>query len=66
MLQSIVFDKESFTLRRAKAWLHKHHLIPIKDVHHTVNSYRFRMSPPKRARRYYSKYVDDGVLFIFD
>ena len=58
MLQSIVFDKEYFTLRKAYAWLYKHRYEPLKDVHITPNSYRFRMTPPKKGKRYYSKYID--------
>ena len=66
MLQSIIFDKQLYSLREAKHWLLMHHYKPIKPVHSTTNFYRFRMSEPNPRNRYYTKHITDGIMFIFD
>lgn len=66
MLQSILFNKNIWTLQTAKRWLFDHSYRPIKSVDITANFYRFRInSPPiSQNKRYYTKEMDDGVLFI--
>lgn len=66
MLQSVIFDKNIWTLTEARHWLMKHKLRPIKSVHITANYYRFRMNEPVPNARYYTKEIDDGVLFVIE
>ncbi len=44
-LQTILFPKDKFTLRQARAWLKEHEFSDSK-VDETENSYRFRQQPP--------------------
>lgn len=64
MIQSIHFSKKLFTLSETRQWLKHYGLVPMKAVHETDNFYEYRMNPPYKGR-YYSKYVQVGVLFIF-
>ena len=64
MLQSIHFDKTYYKLREAKDWLLRHGILPIKRVHKTGKFWEFRIINPTNGR-YYSKYIDTGILFIF-
>lgn len=63
-LQSVVFNRNYFTLAEAKHWMRKHDF-PIYKVHTTPNTYRFRQEPPNRYRRYYSKEITYGVTLVF-
>jgi hypothetical protein len=55
MLQSIVFDKDHWSLKSAKSWLKKHKYKVGLDE--KPNSYRFRQSPVKKNVRYYTKTI---------
>lgn len=64
MLHAILFDKKLFSLPNAKEWLRRHDYVPLKDVHETKGYWRFRISPPVKGI-YYSKFITDGILFVF-
>jgi hypothetical protein len=66
MLQSIHFDRNIWTLHNARNWIINHHIKPIKSAHVTDRWIMYRISEPIQTDRYYSKYITDGVLYIFD
>lgn len=65
-IQAILFDRNIWTLLSAESWLKKHELYPIKKVHITKNYYRYRMTEPKKNKKYTTVKIDeyDGILFI--
>ena len=65
MLQSVHFKRSLWTPLRATKWLIDHDIVPIKESHLTRDWIMFRIATPGFGR-HYSKYVTDGVLFIFD
>ena len=65
MLQSIHFKKNIWDKKSSKEWIKRHNIIPMKPAHETENWIQYRISPPSRGH-YYSKYITDGVLFIFN
>jgi hypothetical protein len=64
MLQSIVFSKELFTPRKVLNWLmlhgYKHNKLDVE-----TNTIRARQEQPKKNKRYYSKVIGNGIVFVF-
>ena len=52
-IQSILIDKNYFTLEQANDWIKDKGFRPIKKVHETSNLYRFRITDPKLYSRFY-------------
>jgi hypothetical protein len=51
-IQAVLFDKrKNWTTTKAKRWLNKHHLKPIKEVHETKNELRYRIQEPNSKRK---------------
>ena len=44
--QAVIFDKDIWDTSRAKRWLNKNKLYPIKRVHETMHFYRYRIREP--------------------
>ena len=65
MLQSVHFKRDIWTPNSARLWLLSHNIVPIKPLHATETMLKYRISEPKHGK-YHSKYVTNGVLFIFD
>lgn len=65
IVQSILFDKEKFTLTEAKNWLKKHDYKSDK-VDETDEYYRFRQRDPDDfdPDSFRTKEIEDGVKFI--
>lgn len=63
LVQTIKFDKSMYTKAQVISWLKKHGL--KHDVVLEDNYYHARQRPPKKDRRYYSKEITDGVIFVF-
>lgn len=66
-IQSIIFDKETFTKNQALDWIKKHHFHPLKDVHTTKNFHRIRISDPNRYKSFYMKPIAknyDKIKFV--
>lgn len=59
MIQSILFDKriktksggKKWTVTKAKTWLKKHNLVPIKPNDESTNFISFRLADPSRFKR---------------
>lgn len=55
-VQTILFDKDVFTLKEAKDWLEEHHY--KNEVDEKENTYRFRqVSPTTLKKKGYTKYI---------
>ena len=68
MIQSVIFDKDKFDLRKAVDWMHKHKFRFIK-IHETKKFIRFRLIPPNLLRlkgytHFKTKTLDDDVKVI--
>jgi hypothetical protein len=64
MIQSILFDKQSFTVAQAKAWLKKHKK-KYGKVDETKNKLRFRQYDPIQGVKYATKKFGD-ISFVID
>ena len=62
-IQSVIFDKETFSNQEAKAWLKKYNLKPIKPQHITKNYRRFRIKEPI-YNNYVNKKIEEGIKLI--
>lgn len=60
-MQNIMFNKQFFTEKKAKAYMKKHDYKPIKDVDITKNYLRYRLKEPKDTD-YKTYKIDEGVL----
>ena len=63
-LQSILFDKKSWTKEKACKWLKDNNYEPIKDVHETKNKYRYRINYPY-FRKYRTIKNKQNISFVF-
>ena len=63
-IQSIIFDKNIWSLTRAKHYLLYHNLHPIKEMHETDHYYRFRLEQPRTHARYITKQIAKGLKII--
>jgi hypothetical protein len=64
-VQSVLFDRDKFTIEQAKDWLSRNGFKSDK-VHETDKKYRFRQSSPDFCNgKYRTKEITDGVQFVF-
>lgn len=62
-IQSILFDKNKFTLKKCILWLLKHNH-KFKKVDITEKYYRFRQFDPNKNHKYFTKDLENGIKFI--
>ena len=68
-IQSVLFDKDKWTLVKARGWLRKHGFRTHfrgkspKDV--TKEYYRFRQTETYMYKSFRTKKLKDGIIFIF-
>lgn len=62
-IQAVIFKKRYYNAERARKWLDKHKLIPIKRVDKTQNYLRYRITPPK-YKRYAIKKIKGGIKLV--
>jgi hypothetical protein len=62
-VQSILIDKNFFSLNEAKEWLlkHGHHIYKVDD---RGNFYRFRQINPIEFEHFFTKKIEPGVEFV--
>lgn len=63
-IHTIVFSKKYWTPKTATEWLKKHNFKPIKRVHKTLNTYRYRLKDPKLFRTFMTKTTDLGINIV--
>jgi hypothetical protein len=64
-IQAIWFYKKKYTPISSLQWLIKNDIKPIKSIHYGKKFYKYRINKPQKGKKYYSKYIMPGVLFIF-
>ena len=52
-IQAVIFKKDSFTKRKADAWLKRHNYVRIKPSHETLNYLRARLQQPNEDKYEY-------------
>ena len=63
-LQAIVFSQQYFDVKSAKKWLKQHQLQPIKKVHKTKKSLRYRLADPDDFKGFITKKTSKGITFV--
>ena len=64
-IQAVLFSKDMYDTNRARRWLMKHKLYPIKRVHETTHLYRYRIREPDYDRfEYRTKILTPGIKTI--
>lgn len=58
-LQTLIFDKNNWTLRRSKEWLRKHNF--KTEVDEKENTYRFRQLNPIKGKKFRTIQLTDNV-----
>lgn len=65
-LQSVIFQNEYYNAKTAMIYLKKHKLKPIKRVHKTKNTLRYRIKDPIQYKKFSSrKNKIDKITFVF-
>jgi hypothetical protein len=62
VIQSVLFDREKWSLPEAKAWLQKHKL--KTDVDAKPNHFRFRQMEPRKGSKYRTIEHGGGIEFV--
>lgn len=63
-IQSILFDRTMFDTKKARAWLKKHKLVPIKRVDKTKNNLRYRIVEPEDNFEFRTEELTKGIKAI--
>jgi hypothetical protein len=66
-IQSILFDRDKFTLYRARSWLKRNGFRlrhRNKEVHVTDKYFRFRQKDPDPNKTYKTYHLPDGLTII--
>ena len=63
-VQAVLFNKHLITKKKAREWLKRNKMQPIKKVHTTKNLYRYRINPPKKYKKFRYKKINDHMSFI--
>ena len=63
-IQSVMLNKNVFTLKKAQQKLKHLMLIPSKRVDITKNFYRFRIREPELFSRFSTIEIEPGVKFV--
>ena len=64
-LQAIVISKDHYSKRAAENWIKLHKFTPIKKMHETINTYRFRLRPVKEDKyNYRMKQLTTGIKAV--
>ena len=61
-IQSVLFDRNFYTSKSARAFLKKHKLKPIKRQHKTQNFLRYRIQNPDKFKRFITKSVKKNTI----
>ena len=64
ILQAVLFSKDIYDTNRARRWLRRHKIDPIKRVHETTRFLRYRINEPDEKYDYRIKYITDGIKYI--
>ena len=63
--QAVLFSKDMYDTTRARRWLMKHNIYPLKRVHITTNWLRYRIREPDYDHfEYRTKILTPGIKTI--
>jgi hypothetical protein len=62
-VQSIVFDKSEWTIKKAKKWL-KEHNYKVSKVDKTETTLRFRQEDPNNYTEFRVKTLPGGIMLV--
>lgn len=62
-IQSVLLNKNNFSLEKAMLWIITHGFV-IKKIDETQNFYRFRQKSPNRYKYFRNRKIENGVEFI--
>lgn len=65
VVQSLIFDKERFSVEEAKAWIRDHEGFGDYGVEETETSYRFRQYDPQHFSRFRTGQITTGIQAVF-
>lgn len=63
-IHSVVFDKNFWTAEQARKWLSQKNLTPIKRVHKTINTIRYRIVDPKEFKNFITKKLPNHINLV--
>ena len=62
--QAVLFDVNKWSAKKAKLWLQKHSLSPMKKVHKTDQYLRYRIHDPAKYAHFITKTLPNGIVLI--
>lgn len=65
-VQSILFDKNYWNIRKIADFLYQYNFNPIKKIHVTEKYFRVRIKKPLKNKSYRTKKIKDGLKFIIE
>ena len=66
-IQALVLNKNQFSKRTANSWIKFHKFKPIKKMHETIHTYRFRLRFPNEDKyEYRMKSITPGVKAVIE
>ena len=66
-LQAIVISKDHYSKRSADDWIKLHGFRPIKKMHETIHTYRYRLKTPNEDKYdYRMKTLTKGIKTQFE
>ena len=66
-IQAVIFKKDSFTKRKADAWLKRYNYVRIKPFHDTLNYLRARLKEPNEDKYEYRIIkFNDGIKAVIE
>lgn len=64
MIQSVRFPKENWTPDKARRWLKRHYLKPIKKVDISPSFYRYRIEEPNNYKSFSTVVLNDDIQLV--
>lgn len=65
-IQSILFNRNHWTIRTIVDMLYENEFVPIKQAHLTKNYYKVRLMNPSKDKKYRTKKINEGLKFIIE
>lgn len=63
-IQSIIFDLKKYDTMQARKWMRERGIIPIKKVHISDHSLRYRIRPKEKFKNFVSKKLTNDITLI--
>lgn len=63
-IQAVIFPMDTFTVAKARRWLRRNKLTPIKPVDVKGVHLRFRLENPRNFKRFITKKIEKGIGLI--